>query len=93
MENYQDYSKEELIEMLEYLNKPLINHNEIAIRLCELLSCEHCPVVIHKCDKRTEADKCLRHAPCFGELHSWIKKGFANQMLISIERRIRWRTV
>ena len=76
MEKYNDYSKEDLVEMFEELDRPLRSHGEIAVRLCELLSCKHCPVVIHNYDKRTEEDKCLGHAPCAGELHKWITSEF-----------------
>lgn len=75
MENYNNYSKEKLVEMLEELNRPLHSHDEIAPRLCELLSCENCPVVIFKLDSRSCNDKCIGQSTCAGELHKWIVKG------------------
>lgn len=46
--------------------------DSIAVMVCETLSCDNCPVVIHNCDTRTPHEKKVGHAPCCGELHKWI---------------------
>lgn len=54
------------------LDRPIINIGDVAVRLCEILSCENCPVVIHKCDNRTEYEKKMEQIPCCTELKKWI---------------------
>lgn len=72
MEDYSNYNKGELRETLEEIGRPLRMVGEVAVRLCEILSCENCPVVIYKCDMRTETEKKILQYPCAGELHNWI---------------------
>lgn len=71
MENYKEYSKEELIEILEYIDRPVETFDDACLRLCEVLSCENCPVCINNCDRRAEEDK-NNHKPCCEELYNWI---------------------
>ena len=78
MEDYSKYTKEELQMMWEEIDQPLTSANQIAVRLCERLSCENCPVVIYKCDHRTEYERTCLHEPCFGELHKWILENINN---------------
>ena len=78
MEDYSKYTKEELQMMWEEIDQPLTSVNHIAVRLCECLSCENCPVVIYKCDHRTEYERTCLHEPCFGELHKWILENINN---------------
>lgn len=59
-------------ERLDELNRPVENIGDIAVRLCELLSCENCPVTIHNCDERTDYERQMQHAPCCNELMKWI---------------------
>lgn len=76
MEDYFKYSKEELLEMFNEIDQPLKSANQIAVRLCEILSCDNCPVVIYQCDNRTIYEKACLHASCQSELHNWIIKEF-----------------
>ena len=41
MEDYSKYTKEELQMMWEEIDQPLTSVNQIAVRLCECLSCEN----------------------------------------------------
>lgn len=52
------------------------------IRLCELLSCENCPVVIFKLDSRSCNDKCISQSSCAGELNNWIKMSPDNKITV-----------
>lgn len=61
------------------LNQPRSSLGEIAVLVCETLSCENCPVVIHKADTRTDVEKCVGQHPCFGELRKWIIKEASKQ--------------
>lgn len=54
------------------LDRPLESLYDIAVRLCETLSCENCSVTIHKCDKRITIEKEVLHQPCYTQLHNWI---------------------
>ena len=54
------------------LDRPLESLYDIAVRLCETLSCENCPVIIHECDKRTYQEKEVLHQPCYTQLHNWM---------------------
>ena len=47
---------------------------KIAIRLCEEIECEECPVHKFSCEKRTDSEKCLEHKPCSSNLEHWIKQ-------------------
>lgn len=78
MEDYSKYTKEELQMMWEEIDQPLTSVNQIAVRLCGCLSCENCPVVIYKCDNRTEYERTCLFEPCFGELHKWILENINN---------------
>lgn len=78
MEDYSKYTKEELQMMWEEIDQPLTSANQIAVRLCECLSCENCPVVIYNCDTRTEQDY-NGQAPCQYELHKWILENINNE--------------
>lgn len=71
MEDYKRYSKEELIHYCECIDRPVKTFDAACLRLCELLSCENCPVQIYQCDKRTKEDR-MNHEPCYGELYDWI---------------------
>ena len=73
MEDYSTYSKEELIETLEDFNQPISTKEDLGIRLCEILSCENCPVTINNFDKRTFQDKCNGHEPCATQLIKWLE--------------------
>lgn len=78
MEYYSKYTKEELQMMWEEIDQPLTSANQIAVRLCECLSGENCPVVIYKCDHRTEHERTCLFEPCFRELHKWILENINN---------------
>lgn len=78
MEDYSKYTKEELQDMWEYIDRPLASVNQIAVRLCECLSCENCPVVIYKCDYRTEYERTCLFATCQEQLHNWIVENITN---------------
>ena len=60
-------------EKLEDLNRPIYNIGDIAVILCEMLSCENCPVTIYKCDNRTEYEKQCLHVTCCEQLMNWIE--------------------
>lgn len=70
---YEDRSKEELIDILEYIDEPIYSLGGLCIRVCEFLSCENCPVKIYDCDNRTEEDRHY-HVPCYGELYKWMQQ-------------------
>lgn len=74
MEDYSKYKKEDLVEIMDYLDKEITSLDGVAIRLCELLSCENCPVTLLNQDFRTEEERILRHATCCSQLYNWIKK-------------------
>lgn len=84
MENYNKYTKDELVEMLEWLDRPINKLDNVCTILCELLSCENCPVTLFDFDKRTEEDRVLRHAPCCGELHKWLLHEFNKKIVEEI---------
>ena len=71
MEDYSKYKKEDLVEIMDYLDKEITSLDGVAIRLCELLSC---PVTLLNQDFRTEEERILRHATCCSQLYNWIKK-------------------
>lgn len=54
------------------LDRPVETIGDAAVRLCEMLSCENCPVVIHNCDNRTDYEKKVDQASCCMELKKWI---------------------
>lgn len=60
-------------EKLDDLDRPIRNIGDIAVRLCEMLSCENCPVTIYDCDNRTEYEKCCLHITCCEQLMRWIE--------------------
>lgn len=60
-------------EKLDDLDRPIRNIGDIAVRLCEMLSCENCPVTIYDCDNRTDYEKCCLHIPCCEQLMRWIE--------------------
>lgn len=74
MENYKEYKKEQLVELLEYIDSPVETFGQACIKLCEALSCENCPVTINNCDYRTQEDRILYHEPCHGQLYNWMIK-------------------
>ena len=43
----------------------------IAIKLCNMSTCDKCPVTLFDCDTRTEED-IHKHKPCQVELLKWI---------------------
>ena len=72
MEDYNKYTKEQLVEELTSLDTPITSFLQIPVRLCETLSCENCPVVLLNCDTRTKAEKALSHGSCQYELYKWL---------------------
>ena len=46
---------------------------KVAVRLCDEIECEECPVHLFKWEKRTNVEKCLEHKPCYTNLEHWIK--------------------
>ena len=72
MEDYSRYTKEELVEMLSCINRPVKTFEQVAIRLCEAISCENCPVEIYDCDRRGQYEKAILHKPCYTQLEKWI---------------------
>lgn len=73
MEDYSKYKKGELVEIMDYLDKEITSLDGVAIRLCELLSCENCPVTLLDQDFRTEEER-MNHSTCCSQLYNWIKK-------------------
>lgn len=45
---------------------------DIVTMVCESLSCNNCPVVIHSVDTRTQYEKEVLHYSCCGELYKWM---------------------
>lgn len=74
MDDYSKYTKEQLVSLLEYIDRPVETFSEACVRMCEILSCDNCPVVIYNCDHRTEEDRCLLHEPCYTQLYNWAVK-------------------
>lgn len=56
----------------EYENRLIETISCVAIRLCEVISCEECPVVLNNYDKQTPFQKELQHIPCCDNLMQWI---------------------
>lgn len=54
------------------LDRPINNLGDIAVLICETISCDNCPVVRFKCDSRTDNKKELDHEPCCSQLKNWI---------------------
>lgn len=54
-------------------NRAVETISSIAIRLCETISCEECPVTIYEYEKRTPFQKELQHTPCCYNLETWIR--------------------
>ena len=46
---------------------------KVAVRLCEVIECEECPVHLFKWEKRINVEKYLEHKPCCTNLEHWIK--------------------
>lgn len=69
-----DYARavKELKLLQEELYHPANTLGELAIRCCEMLGCENCPVHIHNFDKRTDYEKQMLHIPCIVNLYKWI---------------------
>jgi hypothetical protein len=76
MEDYSKYTKEELIEVITYLDKPIKSLSDVAVRICESLSCDNCPVNIFDCDRRTNYEKTMLHTPCCTQLYNWMLNEF-----------------
>jgi hypothetical protein len=74
MEDYSEYTNEDFQSVLNELDRPVKTFGDVAIRLCELISCENCPVIIYKCDYRTKFQKEVQHYSCCEQLHNWIIK-------------------
>lgn len=72
MQDYSETQVEEFREMMKELDRPIETFGDIAVRLCELLSCDNCPVTREKCDKRTPYQKEILHYPCCEQLHNWL---------------------
>ena len=58
----------------EDLDSRIETIEDIAVKLCEILSCKNCPVVIYNYEKRTEHEKCCLHVHCCENLVKWIKE-------------------
>lgn len=71
MEDYTKYSKEELVEMFKEIDKPIEEPCQVAIKLCEMWSCENCPCITHNADKRTKEEHEM-HYTCQEQLWNWI---------------------
>lgn len=62
-----------VLEKEEFENRPIQLIIDIAIRLCESIKCEECPVVLYNYEKRTEFEKQNLHIPCCYNLEKWIE--------------------
>lgn len=65
--------QEELGECEEFEDRPIKTIECIAIRLCETINCNECPVTIYNYEKRTSFEKECQHIPCCYNLEKWIK--------------------
>ena len=74
----KDYTREDMEDMLVEIDQPLVNVEDVAFRLCEILSCENCPIQIHNCDTRTDEQQQLAYT-CQHELHKWLSREFRNE--------------
>lgn len=68
---YEDYSKEDLIEILKEIDRPIEKPCQVAVLLCEMWSCENCPCITHKADKRTKEEHEMGYS-CQEQLYNWI---------------------
>ncbi len=71
-EDYSKYSKEELLDIMEYLDTEITNLDQIVVKICEVLSCDNCPVVLLNEDKRTKNE--MEYVLCCSQLYNWIIK-------------------
>ena len=72
MEDYSRYAKDELVELISCLDSPVRTFRDIAVKLCETISCENCPVELYDCDRRGHYEKVVLHEPCCTQLEKWI---------------------
>lgn len=56
MEDYSKYSKEDLIEIIKEIDRPVTEPCQVAVLLCEMWSCENCLYIMYNADKRTKED-------------------------------------
>lgn len=70
-QDYNKYSKEELIMLLKEIDRPIEEPCQVAVLLCEMWSCENCPCITHKADKRTKEEHDHGYT-CQGQLWNWI---------------------
>ena len=72
MEDYSRHTKEELVDFMTEIDSPVRTFDDVVVKLCEVLSCENCPVVIWDCDRRSARDKAVLHIPCCTQLKTWL---------------------
>lgn len=77
-EQYKDFSRDDLIDYLNILDHPIKDMPDVARTLCELLTCEHCPITIYDYDLRNEEEKEInkdnneKFKPCLLNLITWL---------------------
>lgn len=78
MEDFSKYKKEDLVELLTYLDRPRESLDSLVMLCCESLSCENCPVIIYNCDYRSDIEKRNQYSSCQEQLYNWMRKEFEN---------------
>lgn len=75
LENWKELEESgELINyLIEEFDRPTLTIGDVAVKLCNMSTCDKCPVTLFDCDTRTEEDR-HKHKPCQVELLKWIIK-------------------
>ena len=73
LENWKELEESgELINyLIEEFDRPTLTIGDVAVKLCNMSTCDKCPVTLFDCDTRTEED-IHKHKPCQVELLKWI---------------------